>query len=173
MNKKVISKIATMIGVLAVIALVIAKLYDIGVHRPSLVYRQLSPNTIQWLNSFNKQNPEGVMKAASVGPFDWDNKKDVGQTYKDGKWSKEEDANVIVYYRKDKEAKGQTNAKLVLGAAEASILDVQDYLSVYHYPADLNGRKVSFYLPDTEDDYTRLLNKLSGNSINNKSKYLS
>ncbi len=171
MNKKVIAKIATIVGVMAVIALIIAKLYDIGVHRPSLAYRQLSPNTIQWLNTFNQYNPESIMKAGSVGPFDWDNKQDIGQTRKDGKWSKEEDANVVVYYRKDREAKGQTNAKYVLGAAESAILEIQDYLATYHFPADLNGRKVPFYLPGTDEEYTKLLNKMSGNGTNTTSKY--
>ena len=171
MNKKVISKIATMVGVMAVIALLVAKLYDIGVHRPSLVFKQLSPNTIQWLNTFNQYNPESIMKASSVGPFDWDNKRDIGQTHKDGKWAKEEDANVVVYYRKDREAKGQTNAKYVMSAADGAILEIQDYLATYHYPADLNGRKVPFYLPSTDEEYTKLLNKMSSNGMNTTSKY--
>ena len=46
-NNKVISKIATMVIVMAVLALVVAKLYDIATHRPSLAYRQLSPQTVQ------------------------------------------------------------------------------------------------------------------------------
>lgn len=171
MNKKVIAKIATIVGVMAVISLVIAKLYDIGVHRPSLVYRQMSPYTIDWLNKFNQYDPENIMKAASVGPFDWDNKLDIGQTKKDGKWSKEEDANVIIYYRKDREAKGQTHARYVLGAAESAILEIQDYLATYHYPADLNGRKVPFYLPSTDEEYTSLLNKMSSNGANTSARY--
>ena len=73
-DKKVISKITTMVIVLAVIALVIAKLYDIGTHRPSLAYRQLSPETIFWINNFNRLGPEGIIQAAPVGPFEWDNK---------------------------------------------------------------------------------------------------
>ena len=87
-NNKVISKIATMVIVMAVLALVVAKLYDIATHRPSLAYRQLSPQTIQWLNLFTQGDPESIIKAAPVGPFNWSNKEDIGQSRKMGKWGK-------------------------------------------------------------------------------------
>lgn len=171
MNKKVIAKVATIVGVMAIIALMIAKLYDIGIHRPSLVFKQLSPNTIQWLNTFNQFNPESIMKAASVGPFEWDNKDDIGQKHTAGKWSKEEDANVIVYYRKDREAKGQQNARKVMECSESAILEIRDYLGTYHLPSDLNGRKVPFYLPSNDEEYTKLLSKMSSDGASAKSKY--
>lgn len=50
-----------MVVVLAVVGLVIDKLYDIGIHRPSLAYRQLSPQTIMWLNAFNQADPESII----------------------------------------------------------------------------------------------------------------
>ena len=171
MNKKVIGKIAAMVGVLALLSLVIAKLYDIGVHRPSLAYRQLSPTTIELLNSYNRYNPESIMKAGAVGPFDWDNKQDIGQTRSEGKWAHEEDANSIVYYRKDRDAKGQINARRVLDCMDNIIRELPAYLGTYHYPADLNGRKIPVYVPKTADEYLSLLNKMSDNGSTGSSKY--
>lgn len=170
MNKKVISKITTMVIVLAVIALVIAKLYDIGTHRPSLVYRQLSPEMIFWINTFNQLGPENIIKAAPVGPFEWDNKADIGQKHTAGKWGKEEDANTVVYYRRDRDAKGQIRAKRVIETADNIIRELPAYLGTYHYPQDLNGRKMPIYLPDNDDEYMTLLNKLSDGAPS-KSKY--
>lgn len=171
MNKKVIAKIGTMVAVMAIIAIVVAKLYDIGIHRPSLMFRQLSPSTIQWLNTFNTFNPESIMKATKIGPFEWDNKDDIGQKHTAGKWGKEENANVVVYYRKDRDAKGQINAQRVKDCAESAILGIRDYLSTYHYPSDLNGRKVPFYLPSNDKEYRTLLDKMSDNGANATSKY--
>ena len=171
MKKKVISKIATMVVVLAVIALVIAKLYDIGTHRPSLVYRQLSPETIFWISQFNNMDPESIIKAAGVGPFNWDNKDDIGQNHSLGEWKKEETANTIIYYRKDREALGQVKARRVADCVENIILELPSYLGTYHYPQDLNGRKLAIYLPDDDDEYTTLLNKLSDNSSAGTSKF--
>ena len=170
MDKKVISKITTMVIVLAAIALVIAKLYDIGIHRPSLAYRQLSPETIYWINTFNQLGPENIIKAAPVGPFEWDNKEDIGQNHTAGKWGKEEDANIVVYYRKDRDAKGQIRARRVMDAADNIIRELLAYLGTYHYPQDLNGRKMPVYLPDNNDEYMTLLNKLSDGAQKN-SKY--
>ena len=170
MNKKVISKITTMVIVMAVIALVIAKLYDIGTHRPSLAYRQLSPETIFWINTFNQLGPENIIKAAPVGPFEWNNKADIGQKHTAGKWGKEEDANTVVYYRRDRDAKGQIRAKRVMETADNIIRELPAYLGTYHYPQDLNGRKMPIYLPENNDEYTTLLNKLSDGAQNN-SKY--
>lgn len=170
MNKKVISKITTMVVVLAVIALVIAKLYDIGIHRPSLVYRQLSPETIYWINTFNQLGPENIIKAAPVGPFEWNNKEDIGQKHTAGKWGKEENANTVVYYRKDRDAKGQIRARRVMETAENIIRELPAYMGTYHYPQDLNGRKMPVYLPENNDEYMTLLNKLSDGAPNT-SKY--
>lgn len=170
-KKKVIAKIATIVLVFAVLALVIAKMYDIGMHRPSLVYRQLSPQTIGWINQFGRFDPENLIKAASVGPFEWDNKDDIGQKKTAGKWGKVEEADVVVYYRKDRDAKGQINARNVAGCVENIILEIPAYLGTYHYPTDLNGRKIAVYLPATEDEYNTLLNKLSDNGTAGSSKY--
>lgn len=170
MNKKVLSKITTMVIVLAVIGLVIAKLYEIGTHRPSLVYRQLSPETIFWINTFNQLGPENIIKATPVGPFEWDNKDDIGQKHSAGKWGKEEDANTVVYYRKDRDAKGQIRARRVLETADNIIRELPAYLGTYHYPQDLNGRKMPVYLPGNNDEYMTLLNKLSDGAPS-KSKY--
>lgn len=170
MNKKVISKITTMVIVLAVIALVIAKLYDIGTHRPSLVYRQLSPETIYWINTFNQLGPENIIKAAPMGPFEWDNKDDIGQKRTEGKWGKEEDAYTVVYYRKDRDAKGQIRARRVIETVDNIIRELPAYLGTYHYPQDLNGRKMPVYLPENKDEYNTLLTKLSDGAPS-KSKY--
>ena len=170
-KKKVIAKITTIVIVFVVLALVVAKLYDIGTHRPSLVYRQLSPQTIGWINQFNHFDPESIIKAANVGPFEWNNKDDIGQKKTAGKWGKEEDANVVIYYRKDRDAKGQINARCVADCVENIILEIPAYLGTYHYPSDLNGRKIAIYLPNTDDEYTTLLNKLSDNGSVGTSKY--
>lgn len=171
MRKQVIGKITTIVVVMAVIALVIAKLYDIGTHRPSLVYRQLSPSTIQWINAFNQFDAENIIRGASFGPFDWDNKQDIGQKTSAGKWGKEEDANTVVYYRKDRDAQGQIRARRVADCVANIILELPAYLGTYHYPTDLNGRKLAIYLPENDDEYNTLLHKLSDDGITGSSRY--
>ena len=160
MNKKVISKITTMVIVMAVIALVIAKMYDIAIHRPSLAYRQLSPQTIQWLNLFTQGDPESIIKAAPVGPFNWSNKDDIGQNRKMGKWGKEEDATTVVYYRKTRDAQDQIRARRVIENVDNIILELPDYLGSYMSPDSLNGRKTAVYLPSDDHEYDVLLKKL-------------
>ena len=159
-NNKVISKIATMVIVMAVLALVVAKLYDIATHRPSLAYRQLSPQTIQWLNLFTQGDPESIIKAAPVGPFNWSNKEDIGQSRKMGKWGKEEDATTVVYYRKTRDAQDQIRARRVLECVDNILLEIPDYLSAYKGPDSLNGRKIAVYLPSAPEEYELLLKKL-------------
>lgn len=159
-NKKVISKITAMVIALAIIGLVIAKLYDIAIHRPSLVYRQLSPQTISWLKMFNDSDPESLIKAASFGPFNWSNKEDIGQKNK-RKWDKEEDEKAVVYYVKDhKDVKGQLRAQNVRESVDNIIREIPDYLGSYKGPESLNGRKIAIYVPSEEKEYNALLKKL-------------
>lgn len=169
MNKKVVSKITTMVIVLAVIALVIAKLYDIAIHRPSLAYRQLSPEMIYWLKMFNETDPQSLIKAAPVGPFDWSNKKDFGQKNKK-KWRKEEDDKSIVYFP-TREVKYQIQAQNVQQNVDNIIRELPDFFGSYKGPESMNGRKLAIYVPSTKGKYDTLQHVLSDEVPAGGSKY--
>lgn len=173
MNKKVISRITTMVITLGVIALLIAKLYDIGTHRPNLVYRELSRVSIDWVNKLNGLDRKNIIKASKIGPFNWDNKSDIGQKRTDGKWDRVENDSTVVYYRKlreDFDAKEQERALKAQETADDIIRDLQFYMGTYHGPKDMNGRKLPIYLPKDDKQYKELLSKM-GISTPVKSTY--
>ena len=84
------------IGVIfIVLAAAFAKVYDIGLNRPSLKYTNIPESNKEMAKSSG-----WGLSIFDIGPFDWENEKDFGYE----EWSSESDKNFIVYYKHDKEA---------------------------------------------------------------------
>ena len=158
MNKTKLTFIKFGVAFLA-IALLVGKTYDIGIHRPPLKYAHIPTSTQEYVKDLRKNTKDQGITIKTKGPFDWDNNKDLGQK-KEGKWHHEEDENFIVYYHHDKDALWQARAQDVLHHARENIDYLKDLFAVYFYAADMNGRRLSIYLPENEGVYASTISDL-------------
>lgn len=150
----------------AVVALLFGWLYKIGVNRPPLRYAHIPTSTRDFINEVGKKAKDQGLSFQDHGPFDWDENSNVGENSAEN-WAKEFDENFIVYYHKDNEAQWQLYAQQVLEKANENIATLTDLMGKYYYAADMNGRKLAIYLPETEDLYIKTIGLLMGNSGQN------
>ena len=139
------------------LAFLMGKVYQTGVNRPPLKYALIPDGTLNYLKHLSELGGEGggiIVRERGSGE-EWSNKKDLGSREKTG-WSKEEDDNFIVYYHRDKEALWQGRALNVLRCANQNIEPLAELMGRYIYPAEVNGRKLSIYLPQTDGEYISL-----------------
>lgn len=154
--------------VLAIVGSIVAWVYKVGINRPPLVFADFHPSTINYLMKAASLAKDQGISFGKYGPLKWDNEEDLGQN--DSFWSKEEDANVVVYYRRDKEAVWQTHAQEVQVLAASNIDRLIALMGHYHFPDLCNGRKLTIYLPPTETLYDSTIRDLQPkNSINHSS----
>lgn len=167
MNKKTISVIGIILLVFVLIGVLVAKLYEIGVNRPSLVYKTIEQPVSMWVNTLGTLTEDMSFSASQFGPFDWNNNQDIGQKNELGKWAKEEDANTVVYYRKDKDAIAQVRARNILDEVMQISYEIPDLMGAYISIDSVNGRKLAIYIPNTDEEYQLLANKLSKDKLQN------
>ena len=159
MNNKTKIAFLKWASIFVVTGLVVAKVYDIGIHRPPLKYAIIHPKTIKYLHVLTKNTKDQGILYTDKGPFDWSNKKDFGQAEK---WYREGDENFVVYYHRDKQAVWQKRAQDILSHARENIDYLKDLFGVYFYAADMNGRRLAIYLPESEGVYTATISSLMG-----------
>ena len=138
-----------------VLALLVGKTYDIGLNRPPLKYAHIPDVTKGYIRNLDLNNRDQGVKISDIGPFDWENDKDLGQNKnKDqNEWEQVENENFIVYYQPDDNAVWQGHALAVLRHAQESIEPLRELFGVYFYPSDMNGRRLSIYLPSNAAKY--------------------
>lgn len=137
--------------------------YQIGVNRPPLKYAFIPESTKDYIDKLgHTPNGQGITYDEN-GPFEWDNDEDEGKK-SSGDWRYEEDANFIVYYHHDREAKWQEYAQSVLVEANNNIAGLIELMGMYMYADDMNGRKLAIYLPETKSLYASTISTLSGES---------
>ena len=142
------------IGVIfIVLAAAFAKVYDIGLNRPSLKYTNIPESNKEMAKSSG-----WGLSIFDIGPFDWENEKDFGYE----EWSSESDKNFIVYYKHDKEAVWQGYAQEILICARANVAPLKELFGKYYYADDMNGHRLPIYLPDSENLYLGTVNELLG-----------
>ena len=170
MNKKIVTTLISVVGVFAVLALLMGKVYKEGQSRPPIRYSKISDNTIDFLCGLIRLG--GHMMGVNFvqdGPYDWENTKDLGQKSDEG-WAFEEDEFFVVYYKKDKEAVWQGYAQSVLRAANENIMPLTRLMGKYYFPQDQNGRKLPIYLANSVDEYfgtiAKLMEKPSQSDVN-------
>lgn len=160
--------------VFLVVALLMGHTYYIGLHRPPLKYANIPDITKDYLKNLNLNNREQGITLVDVGPFDWDNSMDLGQNNSlnemgdDGQgesqnkkgWQQVENENFIVYYPFDEDAVWQGHALDVLRQAQETIDPLRELFGTYFYPSDVNGRRLSIYLPANVAAYKETVGKL-------------
>lgn len=161
MNNKTRIAFLKWAGIFVVIGLIVAKVYDIGIHRPPLKYAFIPQETKDYLHILTKNTKDQGILYTDKGPFDWSNKKDLGQKRAE-KWRREGDENFVVYYHRDNQAVWQKRAQDVLSHARENIDYLKDLFGVYFYAADMNGRRLAIYLPENEGLYSATISSLLG-----------
>ena len=145
-----------------VVALLVGKVYDTGLHRPPLKYANIPDVTKEYLRDLDRRNRDQGFTISDVGPFDWDNTSDLGQEKRPSvldpdkpreEWQKVENENFIVYYEFDEDAVWQGHALDVLRVAQETIEPLKELFGVYFYPSTVNGRRLALYLPSTHAKY--------------------
>ena len=159
MNTKTKIAFLKWVGVFVVLAIIVAKVYDIGLHRPPLKYANIPISTQDYLRNLGKNTKDQGISYSDQGPFDWDNDNDLGQQKAEG-WKSEEDENFVVYYHHDQEAIWQAHAQDVLHQARENIDLLKDLFGVYFYAADMNGRRLAIYLPENAGLYSTTIANL-------------
>lgn len=147
--------------VFLIVALLVGKTYEIGLHRPPLKYANIPDVTKEYLRNLDRNNRDQGITISDIGPFDWDNTTDLGQDKNPvigndnprEEWQKVENANFIVYYEYDEDAVWQGHALDVLRTAQETIDPLKELFGVYFYPSMVNGRRLSLYLPSTTAKY--------------------
>ena len=140
------------------VGLLVGKTYDIGLNRPPLKYANIPDVTKGYIRNVDQTNRDQSVTISDVGPFDWENTSDLGQdkNRKEQKeWERVENENFIVYYQPDENAVWQGHALAVLRQAQESIEPLKELFGVYFYPSDVNGRRLSIYLPSTFAKYEK------------------
>lgn len=152
--------------VFVVIALLVAKLYDTGVNRPSMMFKHIPKETKDWVNELSRNKKDGGLdiSAAPTGPFNWKNTDDYLSRPSSSmrKWGKQESKEVVVYHYKDKDAVWQGRARSVIKCVEEAVPQLKEVYGKYYYPEDMNGRKLAVYLADSTKHYQTIVRKLSG-----------
>ena len=146
-------------GVFVVLAIIVAKVYDIGLHRPPLKYAHIPIPTQDYLRNLGKNTKDQGISYSDQGPFDWGNDNDLGRKKAEA-WKTEEDENFVIYYHRDQEAIWQAHAQDVLHQARENIDYLKDLFGVYFYAADMNGRRLAIYLPENAGLYSTTIANL-------------
>lgn len=141
-------------------ALFIGKIYETGRNRPPLKYAHIPTSTKEYIGEMGKIKGQGFT-FSDVGPFDWDNKEDIGYE-KEAGWRKEPDKNFIVYYIHDNDAEWQGHAQDVLKCARENTEYLKELFGKYYYADDMNGRRLAIYLPNNNALYAHTVDTLLG-----------
>lgn len=152
-------------AIFCVTAFFVGKVYKTGQDRPPLKYSLIPKSTLDVLNRLGGIN-SGIIVDINGGGS-WSNENDLGNLEEES-WSKEEDEYFIVYYHRDKEALWQGRALDIVREANKNIPILTELMGKYYYPADVNDRKLSIYLPVTESEYTNVISKILGQPFSDK-----
>lgn len=161
MRNQVISRIIITFVVIACLAVVFGLLFKKGLTRPDYRYPNFTQESQTWVEKMNTYNQDKNVTYANMGPFDWNNENDLGQTDKEHQWESEENATTIVYYHADKMAEGKRQALLVLELVDMVAPEIEEILGAFPKAKEMNGRKLPIYIPCDEDEYAYLVKTLS------------
>ena len=149
-------------------AIIVGFVYYKGRQRKPLVYPVIPTSTVDWtklLQNFNSLSISIVEK----GPFNWDNKDDIGQEAGSEWQMVDTDPYFIVYYKNDAMHLNVQNARRVLQIAHEAIPEIQSLMGSYHFPEDCNGRKLAIYAASSVADYQATIDRLFGEKVNSSS----
>lgn len=146
--------------------LILAGLFGVVVHtganHPPLRFPSIGGKTAQFIMDMAQREYKDVsLSLSKQGPFRWDNKKDLGFSSVLGQWKVEADHDAVVYYRRDKDAIWQQKAQSVLSKADRITEELTGLMGKVCCVADSsNGRKLPIYLPENDQEFMQVLDKL-------------
>ena len=162
MNKNYWFFLTKLAMVLAIIGVVVGVILQAGANHPRLRFPSISDITTQFITDMGQSfNKEASLRLTSQGPFKWDNEKDLGFTDALGEWANTYEQDAIVYFRRDKDAVWQEKALRVMSSVDQIADELSDMMGKECFSAeDANGRKLPIYLPETAEEYNRVVNML-------------
>lgn len=138
---------------------ILCQLYEKGRYSKALIYAEIHPETIRFLDSLSNRLDLFIQYDPGIRPDDWKNKHNFGEDTLTG-LGKIEDDFFIIYFEKD--GGEAAKAEKLLRWANEGIPELAGLLGRYPYPADVNGRKLPIYLADTKGRYGELATMLKG-----------
>lgn len=156
--------VITVFTIFLISAVVVGATYHAGTKRKPLIYTDIPDLTVNWLEHLD-QFRSVFGSIDKVGPFDWENTEDYGQSAEDG-WKYIEDENIIVYYKPDQLQLNLQNARRTLHVANEAIPEIQDLMGGYPFPNIVNGRKLPIYMAPTDVEYASTINVLCNKNCN-------
>lgn len=161
MSKNRNSSLSVVVVVFCILAMCAGFVYYKGITRKPLVYSVIPDGTLDWIESLKEWFPKSTkIKYVDVGPFEWDNKEDYGNRKENG-WKSISDNNFVVYYRPDPDSLWKDNALKTLFEADKSIPHIERSMGRYAYPSDVNERKLSIYIADSDNCFDSAVNDMS------------
>lgn len=157
--KKAIPTLVIITILFGISAFFVGEVYKTGQDRPPLKYAAIPTGTLDFLNRLSRGGNGIIVNTGNGGS--WSNDDDLGNQTEE-EWAKEEDDYFIAYYHRDKEAIWQGRALDVIREAHKNIGILEELMGKYYYPADVNNRKLSIYLPVTGSEYTNVISKILG-----------
>lgn len=164
MKKQIISRITVLAIIFLCSGIVVGLLFKRGIEKPIYRYPHFSKSSQSWVEKMDHYNQDKSISYGNVGPFDWNNKKDIGQTDKNASWSHENNAFAITYYHADKTAENKLNALYVLELIDLLVPEIEEILGTFPSVESMNGRKIPIYLPGDDEEYKSLLQQMTNNN---------
>lgn len=171
MKKQIISRIAVVLLVFLCLAIAFGLLFQRGVSKPIYCYPHFAESSQSWVEKMNRYNSDKNISFDNIGPFNWDNTEDLGQTDKNAQWEYETNASSIVYYHADKTAESKLNALYILELIDLVIPEVEEILGSFPSLESMNERKIPVYLPKDDEEYKNLLQILANGNASQASNY--
>ncbi len=171
MKNQIISRIITTLVVFVLLAVTFSLLFQRGMKRPKYRYPEFTETAKSWVEKMDRYNIDQNLSFKNIGPFDWDNDKDYGQTDKETEWEYETNGFAIVYYHPDKNAENKLNALNILEFVDAIVPETEEILGKYPSTEEMNGRKLPIYLPIDGEEYNSLVQLLANGNASKGSKY--
>lgn len=132
---------------------ILGQLYEKGKDSKALIYAEIHPETIRFLDSLSNQLDLQIRFDPKIRPDDWKNRHNYGEDERTG-LKKIEDKNFIFYFKETPEE--LQKARKSLKWANEAIPELADLMGKYPYPADVNDRKLPVYLADTDSEFRKL-----------------
>lgn len=145
-------------------ALMLIGVYERGQHNKALIYAEIPPETIEFINNISEGLTD-ILISFNPDPDedDWDNDNDAGMDPETG-LAKIEDEYFVIYYVPEL----KNDIKDVLSIAHRAIPHLEDLCGRYYYPEDVKGRKLPIYVSDDQEEFLRQVGLVMGTTPKGK-----
>ncbi len=145
-------------------ALALVGVYEKGQHNKALIYAEIPPETIEFINNISEGLTD-ILISFNPDPDedDWDNDNDAGMDPETGLAKIEDDFFVFYFVPELK-----NDIKDIQSLAHKAIPHLKDLCGRYYYPDDVKGRKLPIYISDDQEEFVRQIGLLLGKKPSGK-----